>query len=73
MSHAKGKQAAGDTCQGSYAFEALQQFVERHFVEGHEVRMFLDTEGAVRYRQSGPTYCAGNYPANEKKFRSIFL
>jgi hypothetical protein len=29
----------------SYAFEALEQFIERHLAEGHDIRMFLDRNG----------------------------
>ena len=29
----------------SYVFEALEQFIERHLGEGHDVRMFLDRNG----------------------------
>jgi hypothetical protein len=31
--------------RGSYAIEELQNFMTRHLVEGHDVRMFLDPHG----------------------------
>ena len=46
MSSAKAKQAQEIVeCQNSYPFEALQKFLDRHLVEGHDVRMFLDPNG----------------------------
>jgi acetyl/propionyl-CoA carboxylase alpha subunit len=31
--------------ESSYAFEALEQFIERHLAQGRDIRMFLDRNG----------------------------
>jgi hypothetical protein len=45
MGHAKAKQPENCKVEGSYAIDEFERFVNRHFAEGHEVRMFLDPTG----------------------------
>ncbi len=45
MRDGKVKQAESKKCRSSYVFEAFKDFVDRHLVEGHDVRMFLDPNG----------------------------
>jgi primosomal protein N' len=45
MSKAKLEQSETSQRGSSYVFEALEQFIERHLAEGHDIRMFLDRNG----------------------------
>jgi hypothetical protein len=45
MSNPKGNRLKSKKCQTSYVFEAFNEFIDRHLVEGHDVRMFLDPNG----------------------------
>ena len=47
MGKAKAKEAELNDCHSAsaYAVESLQKFLDRHLVEGHDVRMFLDPRG----------------------------
>jgi hypothetical protein len=45
MSHVKGQLPENCKVQGSYALEEFERFLNRHFAEGHEVRMLLDPSG----------------------------
>ena len=45
MSDANVKQPESKKCRSSFVFEAFSDFVDRHLVEGHDVRMFLDPNG----------------------------
>jgi hypothetical protein len=44
MGKAKAKESELNPRQSAsaYAFETLQNFIDRHLVEGHDVRIFLD-------------------------------
>ena len=45
MSKTELEQSKTSQRGSSYAFEALEQFIERHLAEGHDIRMFLDRNG----------------------------
>jgi hypothetical protein len=45
MSNPKPKQPESKKCRSSYVFEAFNEFIDRHLLEGHDVRMFLDPNG----------------------------
>jgi hypothetical protein len=43
----KGKIKLPEKCevQGSYALDEFEKFLNQHFAEGHDVRLFLDPNG----------------------------
>ena len=45
MDRGKAKLPENRKVQASYAVDEFENFVNRHFGEGHEVRMFLDPTG----------------------------
>jgi hypothetical protein len=57
MGHGKAKLPKNCKVQGSYAIGEFERFVNRHFAEGHEVRMFLDPTG-----NSYALFCTGCDP-----------